>query len=130
MQWEKYQCSGILMNWYLNDARQLLDRWEYYRGIDSAIPFQILQSVSYCVLWQCCHKFRKCPDICTECYFFKIHHECVLWQHWIQTPKQKQNLSRQPVQSCPLCRPIFAKSEMQNYLKNFIFWQFFSKILM
>ena len=42
---------------------------QYYRGIDSAIQLQILQNVGD---FSVCHKFRKCPDICTECYFFKI----------------------------------------------------------
>ena len=42
---------------------------KYYRGIDSAIQLQILQNVGD---FSVSHKFRKCPDICTECYFFKI----------------------------------------------------------
>ena len=85
----------------------------YYRGIYSAKHLQILQNVQFQIQIQCFHNFRKYPDICTESGFYKVHDECFLWQHWIQIPKQKQNLSRQPGQSCPLCRPVFAKSEMQ-----------------
>ena len=76
------------------------------------------------------HKFRKCSDICSWCDFCKINDECLLWQHWIQTSKQKQNPSRQPRQSCPLCQPIFAKSEMQISSKNSHIFKAFSKYLM
>ena len=86
---------------------------QYYRGIYSAKHLQILQNIQFQIQIQCFHNFKKCPDICTESGFYKVHDECFLWQHWIQIPKQKQNLSRQPGQSCPLCRPVFAKSEMQ-----------------
>ncbi len=96
-----------------------------HSGEYSAKHLQILQNIQFQIQIQCFHNFRKCPDICTESGFYKVHDECFLWQHWIQMPKQKQNISRQPVQSCPLCRPVFCKIWNANFLKIFTFSQEF-----
>ena len=71
------------------------------------------------------HKFKKCSCICSWCDFCKINDECSLWQHWIQTSKQKQKPSRQPRQSCPHFQPIFCKIWNANFLKKFTYFQGF-----
>ena len=95
----------------------------YYRGIYSAKHLQILQNVQFQIQIQCFHNFRKCPDICTESGFYKVHDECFLWQHWIQIPKQKQNLQRQP--ELPSLPARFCKIWNANFLKIFTFSQEF-----
>ena len=71
------------------------------------------------------HKFKKCSCICSWCDFCKINDECSLWQHWIQTSKQKQKPSRQPRQSCPHFQPIFCKIWNAKFLKKVTYFQGF-----